>query len=107
MKSTLKSDISKLISIGDLAQLLMVKYHALTVNFQELRTVFLFFLTISVTSASVERSFSRLKMIKDYIRCIMTQDCLSDLTLLSNERGTDREVKFEDLIDKFAEVKAN
>jgi len=39
-------------------------------------------LTISV--ASVEKSFSKLKLIKSYLRSTMSQQILNKLTLLSN-----------------------
>jgi len=85
----------------------MVKHHSLTVSFPEVCTALLLFLTIPVTSASAERSFSKLKMIKGYLRSTMTQDRLSGLALLSIEQETARKVNFDDLIDEFAEAKAS
>jgi len=53
----------------------------------EVATVLKWFLTIPVTSATAERSFSKLKLIKNYLRSIMAHR-LSDLSVLSieNER---------------------
>jgi len=84
----------------------MVKHHSLTVGFPEVCTALLLFLTIFVTSANADRLFSKLKMIKGYLRSTMTQDRLSGLVLLSIEQETTRKVNFDDLIDKFAEAKA-
>lgn len=84
----------------------MVKNHSLTVSFPEVCTALLLFWTIPVISVSAERSFSKLKIIKGYLRSTMTQDHLSGLALMSIEQETAREVDFEDLIDKFAEAKA-
>lgn len=106
VRSTLKNQVSQLNSTRNFAQLLMVKNHSLTVSFPEVCTALLLFLTIPVTSVSAERSFSKLKIIKGYLRSTKTQDRLSDLALISIEQETAREVDFEDLIDKFAEAKA-
>ncbi|KAE9534354.1 hypothetical protein AGLY_008444 [Aphis glycines] len=106
VRSTLKNQISQLNSTRDLAQLLMVKNHSLTASFPEVCTALLLFLTIPVTSASAERSFSKLKIIKGYLRSTMMQDRLSGLALISIEQETAREVDFENLIDMFAEKKA-
>ncbi len=43
------------------------------------------FLTIPVTVASAERSFSKLKLIKNYFRSTMSQEKLSTLSILSIE----------------------
>ena len=44
-------------------------------------------LTIPVTVASGERSFSKLKLIKTYLRASMKQDRLNGLAMLSIEKG--------------------
>ena len=43
-------------------------------------------LIISVTVASAERSFSKLKLIKSYLRSTMSQERLNDLAMLSIEK---------------------
>ena len=43
-------------------------------------------LTILVTVASAERSFSKLKLIKSYLRSTMSQERLSGLSILLIER---------------------
>jgi hypothetical protein len=45
-----------------------------------------FFLTICVSVASCERSFSKMKLIKNYLRSTMSQSRLSGLAVLSNVR---------------------
>lgn len=42
-------------------------------------------LTIHVTVASAERTFSKLKLIKNYLRSTMSQERLNGLTILSIE----------------------
>ena len=60
------------------------------------------FCTIPATVASAERSFSKLKMIKNYLRSTMTQDRLIDLATLSIESDLAREVDFSEIISTFA-----
>ncbi|XP_013789878.1 uncharacterized protein LOC106473743 [Limulus polyphemus] len=60
-------------------------------------------LTIAVSIASYERSFSKLKLILSYLRASMGQGRLCDLALLSAER---EETDFEHIIDQLASVKA-
>jgi hypothetical protein len=63
-------------------------------------------LTIPVTVASSERSFSKLKLIKTYMRSTMTQDRLSSLAILSTENSVAQNLDFDDIISSFAEIKA-
>lgn len=44
-------------------------------------------LVVHDTVTSVERSFSKLKLIKSYLRTTMTQDMLNGLTILSIEKN--------------------
>ena len=52
------------------------------------------FLTMCVSVASCERSFSKLKLIKTYLRSPMGQERLSSLALLSIERGLTEAIDF-------------
>jgi hypothetical protein len=62
-------------------------------------------LIIPVTSTSAEQLFSKLKIVKGYLRSTMTQDRLRGLALISNKQETAREVYIEDLINHFPEAK--
>jgi hypothetical protein len=64
------------------------------------------FLTLPVTVASAERSFSKLKLIKNYLRNSMVQERLVDLTILSIESDLNQEIDFSDIIDTFAAAKS-
>lgn len=64
------------------------------------------FLTIPVTSASCERSFSKLKLIKNYLRTTIGQQRISNLGIISIEYNTAKAINFDDLIDEFADMKA-
>ncbi|KAL4153350.1 hypothetical protein QTP88_001183 [Uroleucon formosanum] len=64
------------------------------------------FLTMPVTAATCERSFSKLKLIKNYLRSTMGQERLSNLSILSIENEVAGEINFEDVIDEFAAIKS-
>ena len=64
------------------------------------------FLTMPVTVASCERSFSKLKLIKTYLRLTMGQERLSGLAILSIERDIARLLSYENVIKDFAMRKA-
>uniref|UniRef100_H3A162 DUF4371 domain-containing protein n=1 Tax=Latimeria chalumnae TaxID=7897 RepID=H3A162_LATCH len=80
----LKSEISKQSLVKDLANMLIVD-NALASSFSDVCTVLLLFLTIPVTVASAERSFSKLKLIKNYPRSTTGQERLCGLGMLSIE----------------------
>ena len=64
------------------------------------------FLTIPVTVASGERSFSRLKLIRNYLRSTIHQDRLNNLAILAIERDIGRQQDFDDILHDFATRKA-
>lgn len=63
-------------------------------------------LTVPVTVASGERSFSKLKLIKTYLRSTMRQERLTNLAILSIEREVAKTLDYATLIDDFASAKA-
>nr|XP_047132570.1 LOW QUALITY PROTEIN: zinc finger MYM-type protein 1-like [Hydra vulgaris] len=63
-------------------------------------------LTIPVTVASGERSFSKMKLIKTYLRSTMSQDRLSSLGTLSIEKNIAENLDFSTLIKDFGDKKA-
>uniref|UniRef100_A0A1Y1MZW7 TTF-type domain-containing protein n=1 Tax=Photinus pyralis TaxID=7054 RepID=A0A1Y1MZW7_PHOPY len=64
------------------------------------------FLTIPVTSASCERTFSKLKLLKNYLRSTMSQQRLSNTAILSIERIIAESISFDKYISDFASQKA-
>lgn len=67
-------------------------------------------LRIAVTSpvsvASAERSFSKLKLIKTYLRSTMTQHRLNGLAMMSINRNVSRQLSYDNIIDNFAAIKS-
>ena len=57
-------------------------------------------LTILVTVASSERYFSKLKLLKSYLRSTMTQESLHGLVTIAIENDV-LEINYEDIIEDF------
>ena len=64
------------------------------------------YLTVAVSIASCERSFSKLKLIKSYLRSTMGESRLSALAMLSIESDFVEMLSFEDIISEFVSMKA-
>jgi len=64
------------------------------------------FLTRAISVASCERSFSKLKLINNYLRSAMSQSRLTDLAVLSIERELADGLNFDSVINNFTERKA-
>jgi len=60
------------------------------------------FLTIPATVASAERFFSKLKLVKNYLRSATSPTRLIDLARLNIESGIARQVDFDSDIRNFA-----
>ena len=56
-------------------------------SFPQLLKLLILFLTIPVTVATAERSFSKLKIIKSYLRSSMSQERLDGLAMLAIEKS--------------------
>ena len=63
------------------------------------------FLTMPVTNASGERSFSKLGLVKNRLRSSMQQDRVSNLTLMSIEHDILHDLDFKDIIKAFSAKK--
>ena len=68
-------------------------------------TLYNIFLTIPVSSASSERSFSHLKRIKSYNRCTMGQERFSQLSLINIEYTIAQSINNDDVLNTFASMR--
>ena len=57
------------------------------------------FLTIAISVATCERSFSKLKLIKNYLWSTMSSLRMRNLAILSIERQLTDEINFDNVID--------
>jgi len=62
-------------------------------------------LTLPISVATGERSFSKLKLIKTYIRSTMTQDRLVGLSTLSIEQDIAQTIDLNELVSTFSKLK--
>ena len=54
-----------------------------------------------MTVASAERSFSKLKLLKSYLRSIMTQQRLIDLATIALESAILEKIEYGDIVEEF------
>ena len=64
------------------------------------------FLTIAISVATCEKSFSTLKLIKNYLRSTMSSLRMRNLTILSIETQLTDEIDFDNVFNNFANRKA-
>ena len=74
--------------------------------FPNLRVAIQILLTVAISIASCERSFSKLKLILTYLRATMQQQRLNDLAIISIEEKSNDPTDFEEVINCFASLKA-
>ena len=92
-----KSDLNSAISILRY----FIKYQLLD-TFPNLFTCTKILTTIPVSVAASERSFSKLKLIKNYLRSKMSQHHLNALAMMSIESEVSNQIDFNDVINTFA-----
>ena len=63
------------------------------------------YLVLMISNCSAERSFSKMKLIKNRLRTSMCNDRLFHLSLMSIEADILREINFEDLVNELARKK--
>ena len=91
-------------TVRDVLQLLYD--YKLVSSFPQFHKLLILFLSIPVTAASAERSFSKLKLIKTYLRSTMSQTRLANLAIVSIENIEAKALDVSNLIQQFATVNA-
>ena len=74
----------------------------LQASMPELVTARVLFMTLPVTVATAETSFSKLKIIKTYLRSTMSQERLDGLAIISIEHECAKDTDFDQVIKEFA-----
>ena len=87
-------------SVTDIANLMLES--RVSSSFPEVYKLVLLFVTIPVTVATAERSFSKLKLIKTYLRSAISQERLDNLAVLSIENTEAKAIDKTNLIRNFA-----
>ena len=76
--------------------------HNVPIDFHDLRLLYKIAMTIPITTATVERGFSKLLYIKNKLRSTMQQERLEALMLASVEKDIMLKISVDDLVSKFA-----
>ena len=84
----------------------LIKEHSLECTFPNIVVALRIYLCMMVTNCSGERSFSKLKRVKNEQRTSLGQERLNHLSLLSIEHELLREINVSDIIQKIASSKA-
>lgn len=96
--------ITKLKTIKELS--LYIIKNDISSLYSEVLTSCIIFLSLPVTVASAERSFSKLKLIKNYLRNSTSQDRLTNISILDIEKARTTELDIDQIINNFAHQKA-
>lgn len=75
-------------------------------HFSEILTACIIFLSLPVTVALAECSFSKLKLIKNYLRNSISQERLTNISIFNIERARTNELNIDYIITTFANQKA-
>jgi len=78
---------------------------SLEASFPNIEIILRIICILPSSNASGERSFSVLKRIKNFLRSSLDQEKMSDLSILCIESEIVREIKWEELVNKFDTVK--
>ena len=98
--------LKEVLQINENSPINLLNYIKRLESFPNACIAFRILLTIHVIIASIERSFSKLKLIKSYLRSTMSQEILSELVILSIEKEMLAELECKNLISNFASQKA-
>ena len=97
--------LKEILQINENSPINILNYIKRLESFPNTCITFRILLTIPVTVASAERSFSKLKLIKSYLRSTMSQERLSRLAILSIEKEMLAKLECKNLISNFASQK--
>ena len=85
IKTSFTGKIAHLKSAKEMASFLIVENASLATTYPDVCTAYMMYMTVPVTVATAERSFSKPKLIKNFLRSSMPQERSSGLALLSIE----------------------
>jgi len=104
IKEILTDSLSKIKTIKELAKYILE--NDLGSLYKDVLTACVIFTSLPVTVASAERSFSKLKIIKNYLRNSMAQEKLTNISILNIEHNSTQDLNINQVIDNFANKKA-
>ncbi|KZS02754.1 putative Zinc finger protein [Daphnia magna] len=102
----LPSEDGKIIDSSPLAALTFIVQNGLSSVYPNTVIALRILLTLPVSVAQGERSFSKLKLIKTYLRSLMGQEKLDGLAMISIEREIVENIDLNEAIEEFAQKKS-
>ena len=105
-KACFKNDLEMMNSAGGILDFIFISNYSSSSSFSKIVTACCLFLIIPVTVAKAERSFSKLKIIKNDVRNTMGQERLSSLAIISIENDEAKKIDIRNLVTAFANAKA-
>ena len=97
--------LKEILQIKEYTPINILNYIKMLDSFPNTCIAYRILLIIPITIASTERSVSKLKLIKSYLRSTMSQEKLSSLAILSIENEMLEELEYKNLISQFASQK--
>ena len=97
--------LKEILQIKEYTPINILNYIKMLDSFPNTCIAYRILLIIPITIASAERSVSKLKLIKSYLRSTMSQEKLSRLAILSIENEILEELEYKNLISQFASQK--
>ena len=74
IETSFREKIEHLKSAKEMASFLIVENASLATTYPDVRTAYMMYMTVPVTVATTERSFSKLKLIKNFLQSSMSQE---------------------------------
>ena len=99
-------DLKEVLQITDNSPINVLNYIKRLESFPNACIAFRILLTIPIIVAFAKRSFSKLKLIKSYLRSTMSEERLNGLAILSTEKEMLAKLECKNLISNFASQKA-
>ena len=106
IKTSFRGKIFHLKSAKEMASFFIVENALLSKTYPDVCIAYMMCMTVPVTAATAERFFSKLKLIKKFLRSSMSQERLSGLALLSIEKERAKNLDFRKVFQQFARAKA-
>ena len=99
IKMSFREKIAHLKSAKEMASFLIFENASLATTYSDVCTAYIMYMTV----ATAERSSSKLKLIKNFLRSSMSQERLSGLALLSIENERAKNLHFRNVIQQLTE----
>ena len=106
IKTSFREKIAHLKSAKEMVSFLIVENASIATTYPDVCTAYMMYMTVPVTVPTAERSFSKLKLIKNFLQSSMSQKRLNGLALLSTESKRAKNFDFRKVIQQFDNAKA-